>query len=65
MELYLLNVLGNVICIFESRTMSLIYSLHALLESFIRDWFTVIVYSCHLYFVFRLTFVDRDEFVSA
>ena len=45
--------------------MSLIYSLHALLESFIRDRFTVIVYSCHLYFVFRLTFVDWDEFVSA
>ena len=45
--------------------MSLIDSLHALLETFIWDRFTVIVYSCHLYFVFRLTFVDWDEFVSA
>ena len=44
--------------------MSLVNGLHALLESFIFHWHTIIVNGIDLYLRFCLTFVDWNEFIS-
>ena len=64
-ELYLLDVLGYVVCILEGGAVGLVNGLHAALESVILRRLSIIVDSVLPYFCLSLASIDWHEFVCA
>ena len=58
---YLLDVLCDVVCVFERRTMSLVNCLHTSIESIVSGWFTMIMDGFFRNHRLCLTSIHRPE----